>query len=180
MKTLIFSLSLLLLGFWLFLSYFFLGHVKIEWLSLALPKTTAEFGDSIGTLNGLFSSIAVILALVAVLLQGKGLKASTKAQHEQADALKQQLENQGKITEEQLRRSRTMIDQLQQQQMTNKIIILQAQQQYHSTEILRMDGVLEQIESNPEKVDLFKNCVEKKKGHIAELKKVSKEFENLG
>ncbi|WP_415878129.1 hypothetical protein [Methylomonas sp. TEB] len=179
MKLVVLVLSLLLLGSWLLLSYVLFGQVHISWLKLALPKTTAEFGDSIGILNGLFSALAVVLALVAVLLQGKELRASTEAQNEQANALRAQLIHQEKINSEQLKRSQTMLDQLQQQQIANRAIILQAQQQYHASEVARMDALLEKLEGNHEKADLFNNSVSKKKEHLNNLKNIQKQFQEI-
>ena len=88
MKLVVLCISITIFSSWVILSWVLLGHADISWLTLSLPKTTSEFGDSVGILNGLFSAFAVVLALVAVLLQGRELKASTKAQNEQADALK--------------------------------------------------------------------------------------------
>lgn len=150
-------------GTWVSLSYFLLGGVSIPWLELTLPKSTSEFGDSVGILNGLFSALAVVLAQVAVLLQGRELKESTKAQSEQANALKAQLKQQELINSEQFKRSQTMMGQLQQQQIATRVIILQAQQQYHSAEITRMDSILEKIEGNHAKNELLKDAYQKRK-----------------
>lgn len=53
--------------------------------SLLRPASTAELGDSMGIFNGLLSSVAVLLALAAVVMQGKALH-QQNAQH--ASALK--------------------------------------------------------------------------------------------
>lgn len=179
MKLIVFTLSIVVFGAWLLLSYVLLGHVDVPWLELSLPQSTSEFGDSISILNGLFSAFAVVLALVAVLLQGKELKESTKAQNEQADALKAQLAHQEQVNNEQLKRSQTMLEQLQQQQLATRAVVLQAEQQYHSAEVTRMDGILEKIDGNHEKSDLFKHCVQKKKEHIERLKTIQKQFNEI-
>jgi hypothetical protein len=179
MKLVVLCISITIFSSWVILSWVLLGHADISWLTLSLPKTTSEFGDSVGILNGLFSAFAVVLALVAVLLQGRELKASTKAQNEQADALKAQLENQEKVNDEQLRRSHTMVEQLQQQQIANRAIILQAQQQYHSAEIVRMDAILEKLDGRRDKEDVFNRCLAKKNDHIADLKAVHKEIKAI-
>ena len=179
MKILIILISLTLFTSWLLLSYFLLGHMDASWLQVKLPESTAELGDSLGILNGLFSALAVVLALVAVLLQGRELRASTKAQNEQAEALKAQLIHQEKINEEQLRRSQTMIEQLRQQQIATQVITLQAQQNYHATEIARMEAVLEKLEGNHEKAELFNNSLNKKKQHITEQSNIIKKIKEL-
>ena len=172
-------LSVLLFGSWLALSVVLLGWVSVETFTLTLPNSTAEFGDSIGMLNGLFSSFAVLLALVAVVLQGRELRASTDAQNKQAEALRKQLDTQKKINEQQLVRSQTMIDQLRQQQLANEVVVLQAQQQYHASEIARMDAILDKIGGNREKSDLFESCVSKKKEHIAELGSIHSQIKKI-
>lgn len=179
MRFIVFILAITVFGAWVSLSYFLLGGVSIPWLELTLPKSTSEFGDSVGILNGLFSALAVVLALVAVLLQGRELKESTKAQSEQANALKAQLKQQELINSEQFKRSQTIMGQLQQQQIATRVIILQAQQQYHSAEITRMDSILEKIEGNHAKNELFKGCLSKKKEHIERLKVIQEEFKKI-
>lgn len=179
MRLFVFILSLGVFGAWILLSYVLLGGIDAPWLKLTLPKSTSEFGDSVGILNGLFSALAVVLALVAVLLQGKELKESTKAQNEQADALKAQLEYQERINSEQLKRSQTMMEQLQQQQIATRAVVLQAQQQYHSAEVARMDLVLEKIEGEHDKSELFSRCLQKKKDHLERLKEIQKQFDEI-
>ena len=73
-----------------------------------------------------------------------------------------------------------MIGQLQQQQIANQVIILQAQQQFHSTEITRMDTILERLEGSHDKAELFNNCVSKKNDHIAALKNIHKKITEIG
>lgn len=179
MRFFIFIITLLIIGCWLVISLFLLGSIKIDGIYLALPTSTAAFSDSTGFLNGLFSSFAVVLALVAVLLQGRELKESNIAQKEQAEALKKQLEYQQKTTDAQLQRSQAIADQLAQQQMTNKVMILQAKQQYHSSEISRMDSIISKIQGNKDKSDLFTNCVAKKKEHLSELNNIKADIHEL-
>jgi len=80
-------------GVWIAAVLFFYGILPFPseaWNSLAFPRTTSEAGDSLVVVEGLFSSLAVVLALVAVLLQGRDLKASALAQKDQAVALEVQ------------------------------------------------------------------------------------------
>jgi hypothetical protein len=179
MKLIVFLLGVVVFGAWALLSYVLLGGIDASWLKLSLPKSTSEFGDSIGILNGLFSALAVVLALIAVLLQGKELKESTKAQNEQTDALKTQLGHQERLNNEQLKRSQTMMEQLEQQQMATRALILQAKQQYHSSEIARMDAILDKIDGNHDKSDLFESCRLKKKGHIKSINTIQVELDKL-
>lgn len=172
-------IALILIGMWCGLSGILLGYIDLSLANLKLPKNTAEYGDSLGILNGLFSAVAIFLALIAVLLQGKELKASTRAQNEQAEALLKQIIYQKELNDRNLEISSTMLQQLRQQQIKNQIHILQAKQQYHSSEIDRMDKVLEKISGNREKADLFESCVAKKKEHIHELNNIKKEMSNL-
>lgn len=76
-----------------------LGLVPATWLSesflrLALPESFASLGNAMTTLDGLFSSIAIVLGLIAILFQGKELKESTNAQAIQAAAMTQQIQQQ--------------------------------------------------------------------------------------
>jgi hypothetical protein len=173
MRLLIFSVALFIVGSWLALGSFLLGHTLIEGFVLKLPESTAELGDSAGILNGLFSSLAVVLALVAVLLQGKDLKESTAAQNAQAQSLAEQLENQKRVT-------KAIVEQLEQQQISNRIMLFQAQQQYHVSEMERMDSTLKNIKDTKRSDNLFQNCVDKKKRHKAELEKIQSCMEALG
>jgi len=96
------TVSLILLAFvglWLGLMAFLTGSMPMTWLpagfgGLELPKTTDALGNSLTILDGLFTSIAIVLGLVAILFQGKELKASTDAQTLQAVALSKQIEQQ--------------------------------------------------------------------------------------
>lgn len=72
----------------------FSGLISNEWLpeallQLELPNSFAGVGEAMTTLDGLFSSIAIVLGLIAILFQEKELKASTDAQALQAKALTQ-------------------------------------------------------------------------------------------
>ena len=51
--------------------------------ALKLPDSTATLGDSLGVFDGLLSSVAVLLALLAVVLQGRALQ-QQNLQHERA------------------------------------------------------------------------------------------------
>lgn len=58
---------------------------------LAATNSFEGIGNAMATLDGLFSSIAILLGLIAILLQGKELNASTQAQTEQSEALSRQI-----------------------------------------------------------------------------------------
>lgn len=84
---------------WLLSIALFSGLIPADWLpneisQLALPSSVDGLGDAMATLDGLFSAIAIVLGLVAILFQGRELKASTDAQAQQADALIKQIAQQ--------------------------------------------------------------------------------------
>src|SRR5699024_716021 len=149
-----------------------LGFITLPNFVLTLPSTTVELGSSFGVLNGLFSSLAVILALVAVFIQGRELQYSTQAQRDQVEELKHQVENQRSTTE-------AIIRQLEQQHKTNSIHLLHAEHQFHSSEIARMDTILDKIEGDFSKKNLFDNSKAKKSNHIAKLGAIEKRIEKL-
>lgn len=101
MRIVIFVL-LLFLGLWAMLGAYLTKVLPItDYLpkaitNLALPKSTAELGDSLAILDGIFSSIAIVLGLVAIIFQSKELKESVRAQAEQANILSIQIEQQNK------------------------------------------------------------------------------------
>lgn len=172
MKSFVVFIAVCIVASWAGACAFLLGIYDIEGVSLSLPSTTEAFSTSTSILDGVFSSVAVVLALVAVLLQGRELRESTAAQREQADVLKKQLDHQQDISRMHLERSQAIANQLAEQQTTNKIMMLQAKQQYHSSEISRMDGILRKIEGKKDKSDLFNSCVQKKNEHISHLNKI--------
>lgn len=179
MRIFIFLITLTIFSSWIGLGGLLLGYIDFEGMKLGLPTNTAEFGDSTNVLNGLFSSFAVVLALVAVLLQGRELKESTKAQNEQAEALKKQLVHQQELTKAELIRSQAIVDQLKQQQTANQILLLQAQLQYHTGEISRMDIILDKYDGNFEKSDLYNGSRNKKQEHLASLRSLKQKIEKL-
>ena len=87
---------MIFLGLWLFSIAYLTGYIPTNFLpqnfsNLALPTTTSQLGDSLSILDGIFTSIAILLGLVAILLQGKELKESTRAQTLQAKSLEKQI-----------------------------------------------------------------------------------------
>ncbi len=54
---------------------------------MELPTTLAGLGDALAITDGIFTTMAITLGLIAILLQGRELKASTDANAEQAKAL---------------------------------------------------------------------------------------------
>tara|TARA_R100001039_G_scaffold16461_1_gene9559 strand:+ start:136 stop:771 length:636 start_codon:yes stop_codon:yes gene_type:complete len=93
MRTTIFISIIISIGVWIAAVLIFYGILPLPAggeIGLSFPETTSEAGDSLVAVEGIFSSVAVVLALIAVLLQGRELKASTFAQREQAAALQVQ------------------------------------------------------------------------------------------
>ena len=173
MKVIIFFIAALVVGLWCLLTLYLLGHISTDYIALELPKTMAELGDSVGLLNGILSSAAVVLALVAVLLQGKELKKSTEAQNEQASALKNQIDGQQQALN-------ALTNQLKEQQKANQITALQAQQNYHLAELSRMDKVLDSMSQSKKRDDeLFNNSFNKKNRHKNELENISKKIDGI-
>lgn len=84
-----------------------------------MPASAQALGDSLAILDGLFTSIAIVLGLVAILFQGKELKASTEAQTLQAEALSKQIT---------------------QQEASNKLGAYSARLQFLSSEIEHMEN----------------------------------------
>ena len=180
MRLLVVIVTALMVTSWVILAGFLLGEFQIKGIELTLPKSTSDFSTSTGILNGLFSSFAVLLALIAVLLQGRELRASNIAQNEQAISLRMQVEQQSEAVKAQLLNAEMVADQLKQQLVANEVLVLQAQQQYHSSEVSRMEQMLEKLDGDFGKAELYKNALKKKKVHIAHLKKIEAEFERIG
>jgi len=72
---------ILFLGLWLFFIAYLAGYIPTYFFpqnfsNLTLPATTTQLGDSLSILDGIFTSIAILLGLIAILLQGKELKES--------------------------------------------------------------------------------------------------------
>lgn len=126
--------------------------------SYKLPSSTAEFGDSLGVLNSLFSSLAVILALAAVIMQGKELKESTAVQNHQTKAL---------------------IEQLSQQTTSNRINTLSIRLQYLMSETERLQLIMAKIAGDFDKEELFNNCNRKKKRLQSEAEEIDSEMKSL-
>lgn len=96
MKFYVTLVFIVFVALWLVAIALFAGMIPVDWLpdSLAKLGTSSSFeglGDAMATLDGLFSSIAILLGLVAILLQGRELQASTQAQTEQSEALSRQI-----------------------------------------------------------------------------------------
>src|SRR5690606_37738117 len=138
-------LAIILLGSWIGLLASLILTDGTWWFGLNAPASVSELGESIGILNGLFSAIAVILGLVAVLLQGHELRLATKAQNDQVHVLEEQVKNQKRLTEQQTEHMRVVAEQLKQQSMYNRIAVLQAKHQFHTAEHTRMDNAIVKI-----------------------------------
>ncbi|MEM7050450.1 MAG: hypothetical protein AAF604_12365 [Acidobacteriota bacterium] len=100
MRSLISLILVVLIGLWILSLLVFLGHLGggSTLGNLKLPTSTGELGDSLVIVETLFSSLAVGLALVAVLFQGRELRDSADAQRDQAKALVHQLRRQEEAT----------------------------------------------------------------------------------
>lgn len=99
MKFYVFLVFLAFLSLWILSLALFSGMIPTSWLpesltTLELPTSFALLGESMTTLDGLFSSIAIVLGLIAILFQGTELKASTDAQRLQSEALTKQIAQQ--------------------------------------------------------------------------------------
>lgn len=130
--------------------------------NLTLPNTTTELGDSLAVLDGLFTSIAIVLGLVAILLQGRELKESTKAQTEQAHSLSIQIN---------------------QQDASNRLGAFGARLQFLLTEADRLDAqvvnLLAQVESeaNSEKKTELWNIIKNSRKLQGEHRKQAKDID---
>lgn len=169
MRFFIIISTLLFLSLWILSSLYYIGVIEIPFLTLKLPNSTAELGDSMGLLNGLFSSITVVLALIAIIYQNKELRDSTKAQDEQAIALNKQLLQQQKYSE----------IQLEKQQISNKIIALAARQKFIISEANRLSETIIELHDSFEQKELFNNCVYKKSRLREEANKIDEDMKFL-
>ncbi len=163
MRLLIVLVCGFFIGISVFWSAYLVGFIDLESLtafvpSLALPKTTAELGDSFGIINGFFSSLVVAFALIAILFQGKELRHSMRIQNTQSKAL---------------------IEQLKHQEVSNRITALSTRLEFLLSEAGRMDKILDDIKGHHEKMELFSNCREKKKKMLAEAENIDDEIKRL-
>ncbi len=141
MKLFVTLVFIVFVALWLMAITLFAGIIPTDWLPGALAKLSVSnsfegVGNAMATLDGLFSSIAILLGLIAILLQGRELKASTQAQTEQSEALSQQL---------------------LQQVTSNKLGAYSARLQFLSAEIEHMEsripGMLEKAADYKQKQD---------------------------
>lgn len=176
MRTIIIFSATLFVGLWIASVYVLLGSDWTNFSSLTYPTSTSDLGESLGLLNGLLSSIAIVLALLAVLIQSKELKDSTRAQNEQAESLDKQLEQQQSITEAQLKQAEAIAKQLEQQQISNRIVGLSARQRFLLSEMARMDSI---ISSKSASEALIENCKKKKSRLQGEAEGIDVEIEGV-
>ncbi len=158
---------LLFVGLWGLLGAYLINAIPIvDYLpkaitNLALPKSTTELGDSLAILDGLFSSIAIVLGLVAIIFQSQELKESTKAQSQQAEAL---------------------AIQMYQQSEANKLAAYTARLQFLIGEMDRLGSdinrLMQELRTMPEsdakqeKNNILNNTVEKRRKYRAEAEKI--------
>lgn len=176
MRAIVILSSIVFLGLWTGSVYFLLGGDWSNFFSLEYPGSTSDLGESLGLLNGLLSSIAIVLALLAVLIQSKELKDSTKAQNEQVESLNKQLEHQQSITGAQLKQAEAITKQLEQQQISNRIVGLSARQRYLLSEMSRMDTIISSDTAGDTLVD---NCKRKKSRLQDEAQGIDKEIQDV-
>lgn len=179
MRIFLITSTVLILSLWLLISLFCLGIIDIPFIALKRPETMSGLGDSMGLLNGLFSAITVILALVAIVYQSKELKDATEAQNQQAQALSEQLGYQQKITQIQVEQASALTQQLEQQQISNKIVALATRQNFIISEASRLSDVIDSLYGKFEKEELFNNCVNKRKSLMDEAKEIDEEMKQL-
>ena len=145
MRLAIISSFICAIAIWLLAILFFLNLLPAEWFSaeitqLKKPTSVNDLGESMGIIDGLFSSLAVFLALVAVIFQGRELKDSTAAQNEQAEALTDQVRRQDDSLQLQAKQTEALLEQIKKQDQS---LQLQAKQ----TEAL-LEQLKKQDESN--------------------------------
>jgi len=173
-----FFVLFLFIGLWVILGAYLTNALPIaDYLpkfitNLTLPKSTAGLGDSLAILDGIFSSIAIVLGLVAIIFQSKELKESVKAQAEQATFLSIQM---------------------QQQEESNKLSAFTARLQFLLGEIDRLGSDIERLietlnripnsQNKIEKQKILKNTIEKRKFYRREADKIneilSKQLERI-
>lgn len=76
MKIVIWIVFFAAIAGWFLFGMYLVGLIDLSILStigaeLDLPKTTAELGDSFGVFSALLSSLALILAIAAMIIQSK-------------------------------------------------------------------------------------------------------------
>ena len=167
MRSIVFITFMAFLLMWLCLLTYLTGYIPQELIpanlaSMTLPKTTTELGDSLAILDGLFTSIAIVLGLIAILLQGRELKESTKAQTEQAHSLSVQIG---------------------QQDASNRLGAFGARLQFLLTEADRLDTQVDNLmrqvetESNTEKKTELWNIIKNSRNLQGEHRKQAKEID---
>lgn len=160
MKKVIAIFACLLLGLWC--CYFLIALGVLPHLGLLdglkPVSSVAELGDALGVINGFLSAITVVLALVAILIQGKELQESTVAQTKQAQALTEQMQN---------------------QQATLMLQVLSTRQDYLLSEEKRMQEIMNRIEGQFDKKSLWENTKNKKQRILSELNTIEKKLSAL-
>ena len=143
MKSVMFFTFTIFILIWLIFTTFLLGFFPADALpgaikTVALPLNTAELGSSYGVINGIFLSFAVVLGIVAIIVQGKALQASIRSQNEQTAAL---------------------TFQISQQNHANRLSALTAQLKYYQTESDRLDEQYEKLTAKLEHAKSVKNDI---------------------
>ena len=82
MYIVIFLIVVLFLA-WIALTAYLTGYISPDSLpealrGFALPQTTAELGESLAILNGLSTTIAVLVAFLAIIIQARQTKLTTQ------------------------------------------------------------------------------------------------------
>lgn len=175
MKYLLLLLSLLL-GFWLLLLSYSVGFVPLpeQLRGLGLPTTLPELGDALAITDGLFTTIAISLGLIAILLQGRELKASTDANAEQAKALWLQM----KQTQEANRLNA----------LTARLQFLTSDNERLERQVMRLRSQIDELGSpendsdggakRTELWDILKASDERRRRQVAQARQTSSEIES--
>ena len=173
MRSIVFMTFMMFLLMWLCLLAYLTGYIPQDLVpanltKLTLPTSTTQLGDSLAVLDGLFTSIAIVLGLVAILLQGRELKESTKAQTEQAHSLSIQIG---------------------QQEASNRLGAFGARLQFLLTEADRLDtqvdSLIQQVETESDtdkKTELWniiKNSRNKQSEHRNQAKEIDGKIQQL-
>lgn len=174
MKILVVSIFIVFIALWTGYIAYLSGIIDLPILpdnlaDLKLPVSMKEMGESMAVLDGLFTTVAILLGLIAILLQGRALKESTIAQTKQSEDLSRQIS---------------------QQRYANALSAYSARQSFLTAEIIHMEGkidkLLRQIDScdfknqtKDEKWQIIKNTRNKINMHVEEARLIDVKLKSL-
>ena len=154
----VYIVLLLFIGLWIFLAAYLVNYIHISSFlpqgvtNLTLPKSTEELGGSLSILDGLFSSIAIVIGLVTILYQSKELRETTRA----------------------------LSVQIEQQNRANRLSAYTARLQFLLGETDRLTNdinrLLHELESttDKQKSSILTNTIEKRRKYRYEAEKINK------